>query len=50
MLKERAISLWEPEKQQERYTKTPMASREKHFYKYSNQFLLGDGTVSDARP
>ncbi len=49
-LRERTKAFWEPEKQRGRYDRTPMASREKHFYRYSNQFMLGDGTVSDARP
>lgn len=49
-LRERVIAFWEPGKQRERYDKTPMASREKHFYPYSNQFMTGDGTVFDARP
>lgn len=26
-----------------------LREREKHFYCYSNQFMLGDGTVVDAR-
>jgi choline-sulfatase len=41
---------WEPAKQRERYDRTPRMPREKHFYEFSNQFILGDGTVVDARP
>ena len=41
---------WEPDLQRERYDRTPRMPREKHFYEYSNQFVLGDGTIVDARP
>ena len=34
----------------ERYNKTPRMENEKHFYPYSNQFVLADGTVIDAKP
>ncbi|MCL2832627.1 MAG: sulfatase-like hydrolase/transferase [Treponema sp.] len=49
-LRSRVISFWEPEKQLDRYNKTPMMSNEKHFNFYANQFMLGDGFVVDARP
>jgi choline-sulfatase len=49
-LKQRVIEFWEPEQQLERYHSTPKMRREKHFYEFSNQFILGDGTVVDARP
>lgn len=41
---------WEPAKQRARYDRTPRMPREKHFYEFSNQFILGDGSVVDARP
>lgn len=43
-------AFWEPNRQIERYDRTPRMPREKHFYEYSNQFVLGDGTIVDARP
>ncbi|TVY11180.1 sulfatase family protein [Paenibacillus cremeus] len=49
-LKQRVIEFWEPQKQLERYHNTPKMRREKHFYPYSNQFLLSDGTIVDGRP
>lgn len=41
---------WEPEKHLERMASTPRSKREKHFNEFSNQFVLGDGTMADARP
>ena len=49
-LRRRVIDFWEPDKQIDRFNATPSMAREKHFYEYSNQFMLGDGTVVDARP
>jgi choline-sulfatase len=49
-LRERVEDFWEPEEQMRRFERTPQAEREKHFYEFSNQFILGDGTVTDARP
>ncbi len=41
---------WEPEKHLDRLSSTPRSKREKHFYEFSNQFMLGNGIVSNARP
>lgn len=49
-LRDRVREFWRPEEQLERYRATPRMKREKHFYEFSNQFVLGDGTVVDARP
>lgn len=49
-LRKRVEEYWMPADQPGRYDKTPRMSREKHFYPFSNQFLLGDGTFADARP
>ena len=49
-LRERVVRFWEPSQQTGRYAATPRMAREKHFYEFSNQFLLGDGTVVDGRP
>jgi choline-sulfatase len=49
-LREKVIAFWKPDQFLQRYQKTPRMSREKHFYEFSNQFLLGDGSVADARP
>lgn len=49
-LRKKVEEFWKPEEQIERYNKTPIMKREKHFYEYSNQFMLGDGTIADARP
>ncbi len=49
-LRAQAIEFWQPDQYLQRLAATPMARREKHFYEFSNQFLLGDGTVADARP
>ncbi|HHV96254.1 MAG TPA: hypothetical protein GXX37_07255 [Clostridiaceae bacterium] len=49
-LKQRVIEFWQPEKQIERYLSPPMMKRKKHFYYYSNQFVLSDGTIVDGRP
>ncbi len=49
-LKQRVIEFWQPEKQIERYLSPPMMKRKKHFYYYSNQFVLSDGTIVGGRP
>lgn len=49
-LRDRVTRFWHPEEQAHRYSTTPRMAREKHFYEFSNQFLLGDGVVVDARP
>lgn len=43
------LKFWKPAEQIERYNKAPRMANEKHFYPYSNQFVL-DGTIVDARP
>jgi len=49
-LKARVIEFWKPEDQIDRYKSTPIMKNEKHFYHYSNQFALSDGTIFDGRP
>ena len=49
-LRRRVVAFWEPDQQMDRFNATPSMAREKHFYEFSNQFILGDGTVVDARP
>lgn len=49
-LREKVIEFWRPDEFFPRYQKTPRMARAKHFYEFSNQFLLGDGSVVDARP
>ncbi len=44
------LKFWKPEEQLERYNKAPRMENEKHFYPYSNQFVMADGTVIDAKP
>ena len=41
---------WEPATHLDRLAATPRTRREKHFYPFSNQFMLGNGTVANARP
>ena len=48
--KEKTIAFWKPEEYLDRLAKTPIMSKEKHFYPYSNQFITGDGKILDARP
>lgn len=43
------LKFWKPAEQTERYNKAPRMANEKHFYPYSNQFVL-DGTIVDAKP
>ncbi len=49
-LRQEAIRFWKPDEQQSRFERTPVMQREKHFYPYSNQFVLGEGVVVDGRP
>ena len=44
------LNFWDPDRHLERLSSTPKTGREKHFYKFSNQFVLGNGIVSNARP
>ena len=44
------VTFWKPEEQLQRIKQTPKVPREKHFYEFSNQFVLGSGIVADARP
>ena len=48
--RERVRVFWRPDEFRHRYDATPRMPREKHFYPYSNQFLVGNGRVFDARP
>jgi len=41
---------WKPDEHLDRLASTPRARREKHFYEFSNQFVLGNGAVANARP
>ena len=41
---------WKPEYYAERLARTPIMSKEKHFYEFSNQFTTGEGRVLDGRP
>ena len=43
-------AFWVPELHPRRLATTPRASREKHFYEFSNQFVTGDGVVFNGRP
>lgn len=49
-LRARVLAFWEPAQQLARYEARPRMARQKHFYEFSNQFMLGDGAVIDARP
>ncbi|MCL5270009.1 MAG: hypothetical protein M1457_05540, partial [bacterium] len=49
-LRAEVIAFWRPAEQLARAARTPKAEREKHFYPYSNQFMLGGGAVANARP
>jgi choline-sulfatase len=49
-LSKKIEDFWEPDKQVGRYNGAPRMSREKHFYEFSNQFVLGNGQVVDGRP
>ena len=49
-LRHRVLAFWQPGQQLARYHAHPRMSRQKHFYEFSNQFVLGDGAVVDARP
>lgn len=47
-MRERVRRWWEPERQVERYWRTSMMRREKHYYPVSNQFVLGSGAIVDS--
>jgi choline-sulfatase len=49
-LNDQIRNFWKPDQYDERLASTPKARREKHFYEFSNQFMLGNGIVSNARP
>jgi len=49
-LRAKVLAFWDPEGYLGRLATTPRARREKHFYEFSNQFMLGNGTVANARP
>ena len=49
-LRETAAEFWKPDEQIARCRNCPMSEKEKHFYLYSNQFSLPDGTLRDAKP
>lgn len=49
-LRTKTKEFWKPEEYLKRLKDTPIMSKEKHFYKYSNQFVTGNGIVVDARP
>lgn len=49
-VREEVVRWWDPAKQLERYWRTPMAEREKHFYPASNQFLTDSGRIIDSMP
>jgi choline-sulfatase len=44
------LHFWNPDKHLERIASTPRVKREKHFYEFSNQFMLGNGIVINGRP
>jgi len=48
--REKVITFWRPEEYEERLRNTPRVQRQKHFYEFSNQFMLGSGTVANGRP
>ncbi|MDP3072921.1 MAG: sulfatase-like hydrolase/transferase [Opitutaceae bacterium] len=49
-LHRRVVEFWQPAQQLARYHAHPRMARQKHFYEFSNQFMLGSGTIVDARP
>jgi choline-sulfatase len=49
-LRNRVIDFWEPDKQMQRYHAAPRMAKQKHFYEYSNQFVMGNGIIVDGRP
>ena len=49
-LRRAVTDFWRPEEHQGRLAATPRTGREKHFYEFSNQFVLAGGAVADARP
>lgn len=49
-LRKRVLAFWQPEQQLARYEARPRMAKQKHFYEFSNQFIMGNGAVVDARP
>jgi len=49
-LRARVIDFWQPGKYLERMRRTPKVHRHKHCCEFSNQFMLGSGTVCNGRP
>jgi choline-sulfatase len=49
-LRQKTTDFWEPDNYLERLRRTPIMSREKHFYEFSNQFITGTGAIIDGRP
>jgi hypothetical protein len=49
-LKAEVFAFWKPDAYLGRMSATPKARREKHFYEFSNQFMLGNGVIANARP
>ena len=49
-LRRRVVEFWEPERQMARVLNAPKVKRQKHNYPFSNQFLIGNGTLIDAKP
>ena len=49
-LRQRVLEFWQPDQQLARYHAQPRMMRQKHFYEFSNQFMLGNGVIIDARP
>ena len=49
-MKESIIKFIDPDNFEDRIKKHPRYSRHKHEYEFSNQYVIGDGTIVDARP
>ncbi len=49
-LRGRVQAFWEPAQQRSRYDRTPRMRREKHFYRWSNQFVGSGGEIFNGRP
>ncbi|HOP11547.1 MAG TPA: sulfatase-like hydrolase/transferase [Oscillospiraceae bacterium] len=48
--REKVIAFWEPDKQLDRFKRTPIMPTHKHEYPFSNQFVCADGLIVDGRP
>lgn len=46
----KVIQFFQPNNYHKRLGDTPIMHKEKHFYPYSNQFMIGDGIVVDGKP